>query len=353
MPRIRTVKPELARHRELYALEKSTGLPIRFAWAMLPCVCDREGRFLWRPWALKLDVLPYDDVDFDDVMSVLHQNGFVEKYEVGGEAYGHIPTFLKHQRPNNKESKSTIPSPSSGRIIEPLYLEKAPLNLDEAKLRKVKGSLILPSILTEERLSEEKKPINSSKDTRVNYPLNLEKASLNLDQGEREREEGEEEEEKELKGDFGKSPLADEFSNTEQNWFEKNSAAEKKPLDTPPEGVKLPNTPKRPGRKTHPATPQLVAAYIRAFQSRFNGTRPHVSAKLTGQISSYLADVGLEAAVANIEKYFAIEDEWFAKKGYDFSTFLANQNQIITYEPPKKLLNIEYYQAMWAKEGPQ
>src|SRR5690606_7202961 len=37
--------------------------------------------------------------------------GFVQKYEVDGELYGCIPTFLKHQTVNQREAQSSIPGP--------------------------------------------------------------------------------------------------------------------------------------------------------------------------------------------------------------------------------------------------
>lgn len=111
MARIRTVKPELFKHEELFELEEETGLPIRIAFVGLFTCCDREGRFKWRPRALKLDVLPYDMIDFSRVLDALTTRGFVVKYEVNGEAFGEIPSFKRHQTINNKEGASEIPAP--------------------------------------------------------------------------------------------------------------------------------------------------------------------------------------------------------------------------------------------------
>lgn len=114
MARIRTVKPEMARHEWLYESEKETGLPLRFAWAMLPTVCDREGRFEWKPRGLKCDVLPFDDdVDFSRVLDAFATRGFIVKYESGGRVFGCIPTFKDHQVINNKEAASKLPAPSA------------------------------------------------------------------------------------------------------------------------------------------------------------------------------------------------------------------------------------------------
>jgi hypothetical protein len=110
MARIRTVKPELFRHEVLHEAEQKSGLPLRLAYIGIFTACDREGRFKWKPRALKLDVLPYDDVDFSRVLDALVTHGFVVKYEFEGDCFGCIPTWSQHQVINNRESASTIPS---------------------------------------------------------------------------------------------------------------------------------------------------------------------------------------------------------------------------------------------------
>lgn len=117
MARIRTIKPELGRHKDLFDLEQKTGLPIRFVWAMFPTICDREGRFRWRPWEIKLDILPYDQIDFDRVMDVLQVEGYIVKYQSDGEEYGYLPTFLKHQVVPHREASSKLPPPDGCTVI--------------------------------------------------------------------------------------------------------------------------------------------------------------------------------------------------------------------------------------------
>lgn len=109
MARIRTVKPELAAHEEMFDLEESTGLPVRFAWVMLFTVADREGRFAWRPRTIKAQTLPHDMIDFARVLDAWVTRGFVVKYRVGNEWFGWIPTFTKHQVINNREAASDLP----------------------------------------------------------------------------------------------------------------------------------------------------------------------------------------------------------------------------------------------------
>ncbi len=111
MGRIRTVKPELFKHEQLFDLENVSELPLRLAYIGLFTKCDREGRFKWRPRELKLDILPYDDIDFSYVLEVLRERKFIIQYEVDGELFGYIPSWHKHQVINNREAESTLPAP--------------------------------------------------------------------------------------------------------------------------------------------------------------------------------------------------------------------------------------------------
>jgi len=108
--RIRTIKPEFFKHGDLFDAEVETGLPLRLAFAGIWCLCDREGRFVWKPREMKLDVLPHDDVDFSRVLDALATRGFLVKYASGGKVYGWVPSFTTHQVINNRESKSIIPA---------------------------------------------------------------------------------------------------------------------------------------------------------------------------------------------------------------------------------------------------
>jgi len=110
--RIRTVKPDFFRHEGLYNAEQETGFPIRVAFSGLWSVCDREGRFKWKPKELKLDVLPFDELNFEHVLDALLSRGFLVKYENDGKVYGCVPSFKSHQVINNKEKNSDLPGPN-------------------------------------------------------------------------------------------------------------------------------------------------------------------------------------------------------------------------------------------------
>ncbi|HEV2524121.1 MAG TPA: hypothetical protein VGU44_03205 [Gammaproteobacteria bacterium] len=111
MPRIRSVKPELFTHECLFEAESDYKLPLRLAFIALFTQCDQWGRFRWQPKRLKLNILPYDEIDVIQIFDALAMRGFIEKYEVQGEWYGRILSWAKHQRITRPEHPSGIPSP--------------------------------------------------------------------------------------------------------------------------------------------------------------------------------------------------------------------------------------------------
>lgn len=117
MARIRTIKPEFFRHVELYKSEIQTKLPLRVAFAGLWTACDREGRFKWKPEELKLDCLPYDNVDFSRVLDALWSCGFIEKYTSDNKIYGFVPSWSDHQHINNRETESILPNPYESEML--------------------------------------------------------------------------------------------------------------------------------------------------------------------------------------------------------------------------------------------
>lgn len=111
MARTRLIKPEFFKHGDLFDLEQRVGLPLRIAFAGLWCQADRAGRFAWKPRELKTDVLPYDAVDFEQVLDALEAGGFLQSYVVDGKRFGVIPTLTEHQHFHVREGASKLPAP--------------------------------------------------------------------------------------------------------------------------------------------------------------------------------------------------------------------------------------------------
>lgn len=83
----------------------------RLLFAGLWCLADREGRLEDRPKRIRVELLPYDDGSVEDLLSELHESGFIQRYEAVGGRFIQVVNFGKHQNPHCKEQASTIPAP--------------------------------------------------------------------------------------------------------------------------------------------------------------------------------------------------------------------------------------------------
>lgn len=110
MQRIRTVKPDFFTDYKLFQAEHETGLPLRIGFIGLFTCADREGRFKWDVIRLKLKIMPFDSLDFEQILDSLAKYKFVIKYTVDQKTYGYIPTWHEHQNIPAKEAESRIPS---------------------------------------------------------------------------------------------------------------------------------------------------------------------------------------------------------------------------------------------------
>lgn len=107
MSRARYLKPGFFTNERVGALP-----PIaRLAWQGLWGQADREGRLKDRPATLKIQILPFDLVDFNELLEILSDAGFIERYAVCGERYIWLPSFKEHQSPHVKEPASLLPAP--------------------------------------------------------------------------------------------------------------------------------------------------------------------------------------------------------------------------------------------------
>lgn len=109
--RIRTMKPEIHTDEELWDLEEQEHLPLFRGYTGLWNYADREGRFEWRPRALKATILPYWEGDFERILGALARGRFIVKYTVDGKHYGCVRTLAKHQRFDHREPPSELPPP--------------------------------------------------------------------------------------------------------------------------------------------------------------------------------------------------------------------------------------------------
>lgn len=107
MARARNIKPSFFQNDVLGELSPIDRLAFIGMWT----IADYKGCFEHRPKRLKVQLLPYDDCDFEVIANNLERSGFIQIYSVQGQRYIKIINFDKHQNPhkNEKESGSDIP----------------------------------------------------------------------------------------------------------------------------------------------------------------------------------------------------------------------------------------------------
>ncbi|MEQ9869177.1 hypothetical protein ABRP77_07830 [Pectobacterium odoriferum] len=109
MARSRNIKPGFFTNDELAECSPYARLLFAGLWT----IADREGRLDDRPKKVKALVLPFDDVDCNELLQQLHEKKFINRYQVKGDGFIQIANWKKHQNPHCKEAPSEIPEQCS------------------------------------------------------------------------------------------------------------------------------------------------------------------------------------------------------------------------------------------------
>ncbi|WP_151834464.1 hypothetical protein [Acinetobacter junii] len=107
MARARNIKPSFFTNDELGDVNPLARLLFIGMWT----IADFKGCFEYKPKRLKVQLLPYDDCDIEELVTDLEKSGFISKYTVQGRQYIKALNFTKHQNPhkNERDSGSEIP----------------------------------------------------------------------------------------------------------------------------------------------------------------------------------------------------------------------------------------------------
>lgn len=106
MARARLIKPSFFTNEDVVRLPAETQLLFIGLWTL----ADREGRIEDRPLRIKMQIFPAASYDVNGMLGELHAAGLLIRYEVEGQKYLWIPTFIKHQHPHPNEAPSVIPA---------------------------------------------------------------------------------------------------------------------------------------------------------------------------------------------------------------------------------------------------
>jgi hypothetical protein len=148
MARARNIKPAFFVNESLAELD-----PIdRLAFIGLWTIADFKGCIEYRPKRIKMQILPYDNCDFETIAINLDNSGFIKMYSVNGERYIKIINFERHQNPhkNEKEKGSDIPdyNPQAIEVIEEIKeSRKIAINQDKNGTARADSLLLIPESL--------------------------------------------------------------------------------------------------------------------------------------------------------------------------------------------------------------
>jgi hypothetical protein len=116
MARSRNIKPSFFQDDKLGELS----IYSRMAFIGLWTLADYKGCLEFRPKMLKVQLLPYDECDIEEVVNNLEQARFIRYYAEAGKKYIKIVNFEKHQNPhkNERDSGSDIPEMNENNMLE-------------------------------------------------------------------------------------------------------------------------------------------------------------------------------------------------------------------------------------------
>lgn len=121
MARARNIKPGFFQNEELAECSTLERLAFIGMWT----IADFKGCIEFRPKRLKVQLMPYDECDFEEIAINLEKSGFVRMYSVNDQRYLKIINFEKHQNPhkNERESGSDIPDiPNKNTSLENIQI---------------------------------------------------------------------------------------------------------------------------------------------------------------------------------------------------------------------------------------
>ena len=107
MARKRILSPDFFLHEDLAKTQPLARLLFAGLWTL----ADREGRLEDRPARIRVQVLPWDDCDVNELLDELQRVGSIVRYVVDGRKLISVPSFLTYQCPHRNEVPSTIPPP--------------------------------------------------------------------------------------------------------------------------------------------------------------------------------------------------------------------------------------------------
>lgn len=115
MARARNIKPAFFKNETLVELPFEHRLLFVGLWTL----ADRDGKLEDRPKRIKMEIFPADDVNVEQGLCMLCDNGFIQRYEAVGQKVIVINNFTKHQSPHHTEKNSELPDQDGTLTVKP------------------------------------------------------------------------------------------------------------------------------------------------------------------------------------------------------------------------------------------
>jgi hypothetical protein len=90
---------------------------------------DDHGLFEWKPYSLKVKVLPATNADLGAILTVLEDGHFIQKVTIEGRQYGAIRNFMVYQRPRRPSYKH----PHNDAVLSYVGINGRPVPTDDGQ----------------------------------------------------------------------------------------------------------------------------------------------------------------------------------------------------------------------------
>ena len=133
MARARNIKPAFFTSEQL-----ADSCPLgRLLFIGMWTLADFKGDFEWKARTIKIQILPWDDCDINQLAINLDKSGLVRFYSDGDKVFVNIPNFEKHQNPhkNERDKGSDIPVYSES-MRQAIDLQGLTINRDLSGLKR-------------------------------------------------------------------------------------------------------------------------------------------------------------------------------------------------------------------------
>lgn len=133
MARARNIKPAFFTSEQL-----ADSCPLgRLLFIGMWTLADFKGDFEWKARTIKIQILPWDNCDINQLAINLDKSGLVRFYSDGDKVFVNIPNFEKHQNPhkNERDKGSDIPVYSES-MRQAIDLQGLTINRDLSGLKR-------------------------------------------------------------------------------------------------------------------------------------------------------------------------------------------------------------------------